>query len=116
MMLSESFAFDVVAHTTRLGHDNGSVQEIPGGDDSVSRSGGSRHGSQDTPASPAPRRTVAATSVPVTPAKLAKLDVLRMLKSLIHLQWDGTLDRFLEANRQTANGEYPLWAYSLCAQ
>ncbi|WKX98160.1 hypothetical protein Q1695_013668 [Nippostrongylus brasiliensis] len=51
------------------GHDNGSTHDGSGGDDWVSRSGGSRHGSQDTPASPAPRRTVAATSVPVTPAK-----------------------------------------------
>ncbi|KAK6027702.1 Not1 domain, CCR4-Not complex component [Ostertagia ostertagi] len=54
------------------GHDNGSTHDSSGGDDGVSRSGGSRHGSQDTPASPAPRRTVAAASVPVTPAKLAK--------------------------------------------
>ncbi|KAL6728420.1 hypothetical protein Aduo_010195 [Ancylostoma duodenale] len=54
------------------GHDNGSTHEASGGDDGNSRSGGSRHGSQDTPASPAPRRTVAAASVPVTPAKLAK--------------------------------------------
>ncbi|RCN38855.1 hypothetical protein ANCCAN_15200 [Ancylostoma caninum] len=54
------------------GHDNGSNHEASGGDDGNSRSGGSRHGSQDTPASPAPRRTVAAASVPVTPAKLAK--------------------------------------------
>lgn len=58
------------------GHDNGSTHEASGGDDGNSRSGGSRHGSQDTPASPAPRRTVAAASVPVTPAKLAKF-VLR---------------------------------------
>ncbi|KAK5969150.1 CCR4-NOT transcription complex subunit 3 [Trichostrongylus colubriformis] len=54
------------------GHDSGSTHDSSGGDDGVSRSGGSRHGSQDTPASPAPRRTVAAASVPVTPAKLAK--------------------------------------------
>ncbi|CAJ0599255.1 unnamed protein product [Cylicocyclus nassatus] len=52
------------------GHDNGSANEGSGADDGNSRtSGGSRHGSQDTPASPAPRRTVAAASVPVTPAK-----------------------------------------------
>ncbi|PIO60229.1 Not1 domain, CCR4-Not complex component, partial [Teladorsagia circumcincta] len=62
------------------GHDNGSTHDSSGGDDGVSRSGGSRHGSQDTPASPAPRRTVAAASVPVTPAKLAKL-VLNPLQS-----------------------------------
>ena len=54
------------------GHDNGSTNEGSGIDEGNSRSGGSRHGSQDTPASPAPRRTVAAASVPVTPAKLAK--------------------------------------------
>ncbi|KAK6740443.1 hypothetical protein RB195_008733 [Necator americanus] len=51
------------------GHDNGSANEGSGIDEGNSRSGGSRHGSQDTPASPAPRRTVAAASVPVTPAK-----------------------------------------------
>ncbi|KHJ95978.1 Not1 domain, CCR4-Not complex component [Oesophagostomum dentatum] len=51
------------------GHDNGSTNEGSGIDEGNSRSGGSRHGSQDTPASPAPRRTVAAASVPVTPAK-----------------------------------------------
>ncbi|XGW16926.1 hypothetical protein V3C99_001952, partial [Haemonchus contortus] len=54
------------------GHDNGSTHDSSIGDDGLPRSGGSRHGSQDTPASPAPRRTVAAASVPVTPAKLAK--------------------------------------------
>nr|CDJ93241.1 Not CCR4-Not complex component and NOT domain containing protein [Haemonchus contortus] len=51
------------------GHDNGSTHDSSIGDDGLPRSGGSRHGSQDTPASPAPRRTVAAASVPVTPAK-----------------------------------------------
>ncbi|VDO39062.1 unnamed protein product [Haemonchus placei] len=54
----------------------GGIQIGPLDEEKENGAGGSRHGSQDTPASPAPRRTVAAASVPVTPAKLAKL-VLR---------------------------------------
>ncbi|KAE9420214.1 hypothetical protein Angca_005645 [Angiostrongylus cantonensis] len=54
------------------GFDNGSSHDASCCDDGLPRSAGSRHGSQDAPASPAPRRTVAAASVPVTPAKLAK--------------------------------------------
>ncbi|KAJ1355799.1 hypothetical protein KIN20_013344 [Parelaphostrongylus tenuis] len=54
------------------GFDNGSSHDASCCEDGVPRSAGSRHGSQDAPTSPAPRRTVAAASVPVTPAKLAK--------------------------------------------
>uniref|UniRef100_A0A1I7W9R4 Flocculation protein FLO11-like n=1 Tax=Heterorhabditis bacteriophora TaxID=37862 RepID=A0A1I7W9R4_HETBA len=66
-----SFQISLINIGLSLGHDNGSLHDSSNLDDSMIVKG-SRHGSQDTPASPAPRRTVAAASVPVTPAKLIK--------------------------------------------